>query len=269
MFTTDLALKFDPAYGKIAKRFQENPEEYRLAFAKAWFKLTHRDMGPRSRYLGAEVPGEELIWQDPVPPGGPRADRRPRRGGAQVHDPRVGPDRPGTRPDGLGVGGLVPRHRQARRRERCAHPPRTAEGLGRQRSRGAGQGAEAPGEHPERLQSHGLRREEGLARGPDRSRGRRRHRAGRDERGVRGARSLRAGTHGRFRGADRRRVLRGARADGRRLPELLRQGSKPVAGGDAGRAGEPADADRSRDDRSGRRLAGAGRQRRTHEIMAC
>jgi len=67
MFTTDLALKVDPEYRKIAKRFQENPEEFELAFAKAWFKLTHRDMGPRSRYLGAEVPAEELIWQDPVP----------------------------------------------------------------------------------------------------------------------------------------------------------------------------------------------------------
>jgi catalase-peroxidase len=68
MFTTDLALKEDPEYRKIAKRFQENPEEYQLAFAKAWYKLTHRDMGPRSRYVGSEIPGEELIWQDPVPP---------------------------------------------------------------------------------------------------------------------------------------------------------------------------------------------------------
>ncbi len=67
MFTTDLALKFDPSYGKIAKRFAENPEEFRLAFAKAWFKLTHRDLGPRSRYVGAEVPKEDLIWQDPLP----------------------------------------------------------------------------------------------------------------------------------------------------------------------------------------------------------
>lgn len=67
MFTTDLSLKLDPAYSKIAKRFQENPEEFKLAFAKAWFKLTHRDMGPRSRYLGAEVPKESLVWQDPVP----------------------------------------------------------------------------------------------------------------------------------------------------------------------------------------------------------
>jgi catalase-peroxidase len=67
MFTTDLALKFDPSYGKIAKRFAENPEEFRLAFAKAWFKLTHRDLGPRSRYIGPEVPKEDLIWQDPLP----------------------------------------------------------------------------------------------------------------------------------------------------------------------------------------------------------
>ncbi len=67
MFTTDLALKFDPSYSKIAKRFQENPKEFELAFAKAWFKLTHRDLGPRVRYLGAEVPKEVLIWQDPVP----------------------------------------------------------------------------------------------------------------------------------------------------------------------------------------------------------
>ncbi|MGD8829489.1 MAG: catalase/peroxidase HPI [Pseudomonadales bacterium] len=67
MFTTDLALKMDPAYRKISKRFQENPDAFELAFAKAWFKLTHRDMGPRSRYLGSEVPDEALIWQDPVP----------------------------------------------------------------------------------------------------------------------------------------------------------------------------------------------------------
>jgi len=67
MFTTDLSLKFDPSYKKIAMRFQKNPKEFELAFAKAWFKLTHRDMGPRARYLGSEVPAEDLIWQDPVP----------------------------------------------------------------------------------------------------------------------------------------------------------------------------------------------------------
>ncbi|MCU0446615.1 MAG: catalase/peroxidase HPI [Microscillaceae bacterium] len=67
MLTTDLALRFDPEYEKISRRFYENPDEFADAFARAWFKLTHRDMGPRARYLGSEVPTEELIWQDPVP----------------------------------------------------------------------------------------------------------------------------------------------------------------------------------------------------------
>jgi catalase-peroxidase len=67
MLTTDLALRFDPAYEKISRRFFENPDEFADAFAKAWYKLTHRDMGPKSRYLGPEVPAVDLIWQDPVP----------------------------------------------------------------------------------------------------------------------------------------------------------------------------------------------------------
>ena len=67
MLTTDLSLRFDPAYEKISRRFMENPDEFADAFARAWFKLTHRDMGPRTRYLGPEVPAEELIWQDPIP----------------------------------------------------------------------------------------------------------------------------------------------------------------------------------------------------------
>ena len=67
MLTTDLALRFDPAYEKIARRFHENPEQFADAFARAWFKLTHRDMGPLSRYLGHLVPAEQLLWQDPVP----------------------------------------------------------------------------------------------------------------------------------------------------------------------------------------------------------
>lgn len=67
MLTTDLALRFDPAYEKISRRFFENPDQFAEAFARAWFKLTHRDMGPRARYLGSEVPAVELIWQDPIP----------------------------------------------------------------------------------------------------------------------------------------------------------------------------------------------------------
>ncbi|MGE0535683.1 MAG: catalase/peroxidase HPI [Pirellulales bacterium] len=67
MLTTDLALRFDPAYEKISRHFMANPDQFADAFARAWFKLTHRDMGPRARYLGPEVPAEELIWQDPIP----------------------------------------------------------------------------------------------------------------------------------------------------------------------------------------------------------
>ncbi len=67
MLTTDLTLRFDPEFGKISRRFLQDPQEFAEAFARAWFKLTHRDMGPRARYLGPEVPAEELIWQDPIP----------------------------------------------------------------------------------------------------------------------------------------------------------------------------------------------------------
>jgi catalase-peroxidase len=69
MLTTDLALRFDPAYEKISRRFHANPDQFADAFARAWFKLTHRDMGPKARYLGPEVPKEDLIWQDPIPAG--------------------------------------------------------------------------------------------------------------------------------------------------------------------------------------------------------
>jgi catalase-peroxidase len=67
MFTTDMSMKFDPAYRAVSQRFLKNPAAFELAFAKAWFKLTHRDMGPRARYVGSDVPSEELIWQDPIP----------------------------------------------------------------------------------------------------------------------------------------------------------------------------------------------------------
>ena len=67
MLTTDLTLRFDPEFGKISRRFHDDPQAFAAAFARAWFKLTHRDMGPRARYLGPEVPKEELIWQDPIP----------------------------------------------------------------------------------------------------------------------------------------------------------------------------------------------------------
>ena len=71
MLTTDLSLRFDPEFGPISRRFLENPDQFADAFARAWFKLVHRDMGPKSRYLGPEVPEEDLIWQDPIPAGDP------------------------------------------------------------------------------------------------------------------------------------------------------------------------------------------------------
>ena len=94
MFTTDLSLKFDPAYREIALRFQKNPKEFELAFAKAWFKLTHRDMGPRARYIAANLPTEELLWQDPVP--------------AVDNDPIDGDDIAALKTEILGSGLTVP-----------------------------------------------------------------------------------------------------------------------------------------------------------------
>ncbi len=75
MTTADMSMRFDPIYGPISKRFHENPAEFADAFARAWFKLTHRDMGPKARYLGADVPAEDLIWQDPIPAGKPLSDK--------------------------------------------------------------------------------------------------------------------------------------------------------------------------------------------------
>jgi catalase-peroxidase len=94
MLTTDLSLKFDPSYKKISQRFLDNPEEFELAFAKAWYKLTHRDMGPRARYIGSEVPNEELLWQDPVP--------------AVDHEPIDAQDIAKLKSDILGSGLTVP-----------------------------------------------------------------------------------------------------------------------------------------------------------------
>ena len=135
MLTTDLSLRFDPAYEKISRRFLENPDQFADAFARAWFKLTHRDMGPRARYLGPEVPKEELIWQDPIP-----AVDHPLIDDADIAALKAKVLASGLTVsqlvvDGLGLGLDVPRLRQARRRQRRAHPPRAAEGLGGQPAR--------------------------------------------------------------------------------------------------------------------------------------
>ena len=148
MLTTDLSLRFDPAYEKISRRFLENPDQFADAFARAWFKLTHRDMGPRARYLGPEVPAEELIWQDPIPAVDHALDRRAGHRALKAEGPRLGPHGRRAGLDRLGLGLDLPRLRQARRRQRRAHPPRAAEGLGGQPARAAREGAEDARRHP-------------------------------------------------------------------------------------------------------------------------
>ena len=124
MLTTDLSLRFDPAYEKISRRFYEHPDQFADAFARAWFKLTHRDMGPIVRYLGPLVPKETLIWQDPIPAvDHPLIDEQDIAAlkakilASGLVGVAAGLDR-------LGVGLDVPRLRQARRRQRRAHSPR-------------------------------------------------------------------------------------------------------------------------------------------------
>ena len=123
MLTTDLSLRFDPAYEKISRRFYEHPDQFADAFARAWFKLTHRDMGPIVRYLGPLVPKETLIWQDPIPAANAQPDQRQGHRGAEGEDPRLRPVGVAAGLDRLGVGLDVPRLGQARRRQRRAHSP--------------------------------------------------------------------------------------------------------------------------------------------------
>ena len=160
MLTTDLALKMDPIYAPIAKRFLDHPQEFADAFAKAWYKLTHRDMGPLSRYLGPLVPKEPLIWQDPVPAVdheliGEQDDRR-----SEGQDPRIRTVDLPTGHHGLGVGGNVPRLRQARWGERSAHSPRAAKGLGSEPAGRTGEGPAEAGSDPKGIQQLAVRREE-------------------------------------------------------------------------------------------------------------
>ena len=203
MLTTDLSLRFDPAYEKISRRFYEHPDQFADAFARAWFKLTHRDMGPRARYLGPEVPAEELIWQDPVPAVDHKlidatGHRRP-----EGQDPRFGTVDLPTGLDRLGVGVHLPRLRQARRGERGAHSSRAAEGLGSQPAGPTGEGAADPRGNPEGVQRRAVRRQEGLARRPDCSGRLRGRRASGEECRPRCDGSLHAGTHGCVAGANR------------------------------------------------------------------
>ena len=266
MLTTDLSLRFDPAYEKISRHFMEHPDEFADAFARAWFKLTHRDMGPRARYLGKLVPKEELIWQDPVP----AVDH------ALVDDKDVealkkemlasGLSIRRTGDDGLGFGCDIPRQRQARRGQRRAHSAGAAEGLGSEPACGAGQGAGQAGSHSEEVQRWAEGRQEDFAGRPDCA-GRVRGRGSCGEEGrTRREGGLCAGAHGCYGGADRRGVVCGAGADGGRVPQLCSQGCGEHSRRAAAGQGATADADRAGDDGADWRHAGAGRELWAHAV---
>ncbi len=182
MLTTDLSLRFDPAYEKISRRFLKNPDQFADAFARAWFKLTHRDMGPIARYLGPLVPKETLIWQDPIPKVNHKLVGDKEIAALKAKIVKSGLSIPGAGLDRVGLGLDVPRLRQARRRERRAHAARAAEGLGGQPAGAARKGAEEARSHPGGLQQEGEGRQESVARGPHRAGRRRGGREGREER---------------------------------------------------------------------------------------
>jgi hypothetical protein len=130
MTDADMAMKMDPIYNAICQKFMADPDYFADTFARAWFKLTHRDMGPKARYIGPDVPEEDLIWQDPIPAGPTGYDVdavKAKIAASGLSRRRHGRHRLGQRAD-------LPRLGHARRRQWRAHPPGPAEGLGRQRA---------------------------------------------------------------------------------------------------------------------------------------
>ena len=220
MLTTDLALRFDPVYEKISRRFHENPDQFADAFARAWYKLTHRDMGPIVRYLGPLVPKEELLWQDPIP----RA-----RSSELIGEQDIAALKAKILASGLSVSQLVSTAWASASTFRGSDKRGGANGarirLAPQKDWDVNQPAQLArccrsSKRSRRSSTLAVRRQEGLARRPDRSRRQRGDREGREGRRARREGSLHAGPHGRLAGADRRRFLRPARADCRRLPQL-------------------------------------------------
>ena len=264
MLTTDLALRMDPIYEPISRRFLREPEEFADAFAKAWFKLTHRDMGPITRYLGPLVPAEPQLWQDPVPAGRPRAGRRGGHRRAQGADPRVGAvgRRSWSRPPG-------------RRRRRSAAPTSAAAPTARasaSRRRRTGTSTTRPSWRrccrPSRRSSRSS-----TARRPAAKQvsladlivlgGLRGRRAGREGRRV--STSQVPFTPGRTDASQEQTDVESfavlePTADGFR--NYLGDGAPAPGGAAARRPGAAADADRARDDRARRRPARPGREPR-------
>ena len=268
MMTTDLALRVDPVYEKISRRFYENPQEFADAFAKAWFKLTHRDMGPITRYLGPEVPKEPQLWQDPVPPvthelidakdiaslkekilaSGLTVSQLASTAWASASSFR-GTDKRG------GANGA--RIRLAPQKDWAVNnPPELAKVLevleGIQK---AFNGAQARFEKA------------GVARRPDRAWRMRRRREGGEGCGTGCNGPVQARPHRRVAGADRRRIVRRARAGRGRLPQLSRRWTPGAGGASAGRASFQAEPERPRDDGAHRRPAGAEGERRPGRVQ--
>ena len=240
MLTTDLALRFDPAYEKVSRRFFEHPEQLADAFARAWYKLLHRDMGPVSRFLGPWVP-EPQLWQDPVP----AVDHD------LVGDADVAALKAKVLDSGLSVSELVSTawasaasfrgtdKRGGANGARIRLEPQTQ--LGGQRAGRGRQGHRHPGEDPAGLQRIAVRRHADLAGRPDRPGRWGCRREGREGRRAGRHGAVRAGAHRRLAGADRRRGVRRARAAGRRVPQLPPARREDAAGDPAARPGQPAE----------------------------
>ncbi len=213
---------------------------------------------PRGPVRDADLAG-------PRPGGDARAHRRGGHRHPQGPGPRLGPVGVRARVRRVGGGLVLPRQRQARRRQRRAHPPRAAERVGGQPPRPAGHGAPHPGRDPAGLQRRPDRRQAGLAGRPDRPGRRCGRRAGRPGRGFRRRGPLLPGPDRRVAGADRRGVVRRARAEGGRVPQLRREGQPAAGRVPAARQGEPAHPERPPDDGPGRRPPRPGRELRRVE----
>ena len=260
MLTTDLSLRMDPVYDQISRRFLANPAEFADAFARAWFKLTHRDMGPVVRYLGPEVPAETLLWQDPIP---------------SVTHQLIGEEdiaflKGQVLESGLTVPQMVSTAWAAASSFRGSDKRGGANG-GRLRLEPQS-GWEV--NEPDQL-ARVLRTLEGIQQAFNASHtggtqvsladlivlaGARGRREGGQGRRLRRRGPLHARPRGRVAGADRRGVVRRARTDVGRVPQLPRQGQPAAGRVPAARPGEPADAERPRDDGPRRRPARPGRE---------